>query len=406
MRAAVYYSPNNILLEDRDDLRPPHSGGRREVLMRVKACAVCGYDANVYRNGHTKVTTPVVLGHELCGEISETPRIPELQKDQNRYVNTAELTEGSRVIVSPLVPCLRCMYCVRARYNLCINLREIGSNIDGGFAEYVEIPKNTLKIGGLVTLPATLTDEESTLVEPLACCLNGFKHIRTLINDAFEDQTFVILGDGPIGLMHLQLAKRLLGAKVIVVGRVNHRMQMARNFGADFVVDNSDNDNNNDNNSDNNNDNNSNNNNNKNRNRNRSRNNKNNDSTTSAIKDVIDLTDGKGANVTIIATSNPVAVKVAAGVAAKNSVVNIFAGMPRHINIGLDPNWIHYNQISLTGSFSATPKLIRESIMLVAEKRKIDLSSIITHRCKLDEIYKALQITEEFLGLRAVINSF
>jgi L-iditol 2-dehydrogenase len=400
MRAAVYYSPNNILLEDRDDLRPPHSGGRRGVLMRVKACAVCGYDVNVYRNGHTKVTTPVVLGHELCGEISETPRIPELQKDQNRYVNTAELTEGSRVIVSPLVPCLRCMYCVRERYNLCINLREIGSNIDGGFAEYVEIPKNTLKIGGLVTLPATLTDEESTLVEPLACCLNGFKHIRSLINDAFEDQTFVILGDGPIGLMHLQLAKRLLGAKVIVVGRVNHRMQMARNFGADFVVDNSDNDDNNDNNSNNNN------NNNNNKNKNRNRNNKNNGSTTSAIKDVIDLTDGKGANVTIIATPNPVAVKVAAGVAAKNSVVNIFAGMPRHINIGLDPNWIHYNQISLTGSFSATPKLIRESIMLVAEKRKIDLSSIITHRCKLDEIYKALQITEEFSGLRAVINSF
>jgi L-iditol 2-dehydrogenase len=384
MRAAVFYSPNNILLEDRDDLRPPHSGGRREVLMRVKACAVCGYDVNVYRNGHTKVTTPVVLGHELCGEITETPRIPELQKDQNRYVNTAELTEGSRVIVSPLVPCLRCMYCVRERYNLCLNLREIGSNIDGGFAEYVGIPKNTLKIGGLVALPTTLTDEESTLVEPLACCLNGFKHIRSLINDAFEDQTFVILGDGPIGLMHLQLAKRLLGAKVIVVGRVNHRMQMARNFGADFVVDNSDNDNNN----------------------NKNKNNKNNDLTTSAIKDVIDLTDGKGANVTIIATPNPVAVKVAAGVAAKNSVVNIFAGMPRHMNIGLDPNWIHYNQISLTGSFSATPKLIRESIMLVAEKRKIDLSSIITHRCKLDEIYKALQITEEFLGLRAVINSF
>jgi L-iditol 2-dehydrogenase len=374
MRAAVYYSPNNILLEDRDDLRPPHSGGRREVLMRVKACAVCGYDVNVYRNGHTKVTTPVVLGHELCGEISETPRIPELQKDQNRYA--AELTEGSRVIVSPLVPCLRCMYCIRERYNLCINLREIGSNIDGGFAEYVGIPKNTLKIGGLVTLPATLTDEESTLVEPLACCLNGFKHIRSLINDAFEDQTFVIIGDGPIGLMHLQLAKRLLGAKVIVVGRVNHRMQMARNFGADFVVDNS------------------------------NSNNNNNDSPTSAIKDVIDLTDGKGANVTIIATPNPVAVKVAAGVAAKNSVVNIFAGMPRHINIGFDPNWIHYNQISLTGSFSATPKLIQESIMLVAEKRKIDLSSIITHRCKLDEIYKAFQITEEFLGLRAVINSF
>lgn len=372
MRAAVFYSPNNISLEERDNSHLSHTAERRELLMRVNACAVCGYDVNVYRNGHSKVKTPVVLGHELCGEIVESPRIPELSSDLNRDVHNSELTEGTRVVVSPTVPCLNCIYCFRERYNLCANLREIGSNIDGGFAEYVHIPKNTLKIGGLVPLPDTLTDEESTLVEPLACCLNGFKHISSLITDALEDQTFVILGDGPIGLIHLQLAKRLHGAKVVVVGRVKHRMQMAKNFGADFVVDYDNN----------------------------------NDSPSSAIKDVIDLTDGKGANVTIIATPNPVAFKVASGVAAKNSVVNIFAGMPKHINIGLDPNWIHYNQIALIGSFSATPKLIRESIELVAEKRRINLSSIITHRCRLDEIYKALRITEEFLGLRAVINSF
>ena len=94
------------------------------------------------------------------------------------------------------------------------------------------------------------------------------------------------------------------------------------------------------------------------------------------------------------------------GIASKNSIINIFAGMPRHPSFQLDPNWVHYNQIALIGSFSATPKLIRESIELAAEKRGINLSTIITHRCKLDEIYKALEITEELLGLRVVINSF
>ena len=121
---------------------------------------------------------------------------------------------------------------------------------------------------------------------------------------------------------------------------------------------------------------------------------------------MLDLTNGKGASVSIIATQNPDAFEVAAGISSKNSIINIFAGMPRHPSFQLDPNWVHYNQIALIGSFSATPKLIRESIELAAEKRGINLSTIITHRCKLDEIYKALEITEELLGLRVVINSF
>jgi L-iditol 2-dehydrogenase len=372
MRAAVFYSPNNISLEERDHGYPSGHDQRRGILLRMNACAVCGYDVNVYRNGHVKVRAPVVLGHEICGELVEPPitSIPHSHPDGD--VSQLDLVEGTRVVLSPVVPCLNCLYCDSRQYNLCNNLGEIGSSIDGGFAEFVRIPSNTLKIGGLIPLPNSLTNEESTLIEPLACCLNGFKRINSFVNGRLEDKTFVILGDGPIGLIHLQLAKYLYGAKVIVIGRINHRLEAARRMGADFVIELEENE----------------------------------SSPTSAIKEVLDVTEGKGADVSIIATPNPDAFEVAAGIASKNSIINIFAGMPRHQSSRLDPNWVHYNQIALIGSFSATPKLIHESIELAAEKHGINLSSIITHRCKLDEIYKALEITEGFLGLRVVINSF
>jgi L-iditol 2-dehydrogenase len=371
MRAAVFYSPNNISLEERDHVVPSGHDQRRGVLLRMNACAVCGYDVNVYRNGHVKVRPPVVLGHEICGELVESPSISMSHSYPDDNVYKLDLVEGTRVVLSPVVPCLNCMYCGRGQYNLCTNLGEIGSSIDGGFAEFVRIPYNTLRIGGVIPLPNSLTNEESTLIEPLACCLNGFKRINSYVNDRLDDKTFVILGDGPIGLIHLQLAKYLYDARVIVIGRVNHRLQTARRMGADFVIEL-----------------------------------EGKYSPTSAIKEVLDLTDGKGISVSIIATPNPDAFEVAAGIASKNSIINIFAGMPRHPSFRLDPNWVHYNQIALIGSFSATPKLIHESIELATEKRGISLSSIITHQYKLDEIYKALEITEEFLGLRVVINSF
>jgi L-iditol 2-dehydrogenase len=373
MRAAVFYSPNNISVEERDHAYPSAVNKlERGVLLRMNACAVCGYDVNVYRNGHNKVRAPVVLGHEICGELAETPSIPISNPSAEEDVHRIALDEGTRAVLSPIVPCLDCMYCSSGQYNLCTNLREFGSSIDGGFAQFIRIPANTLRIGGLVPIPNSLTNEESTLIEPLACCLNGFKRIDSFFNQSLEDKTFVILGDGPIGLIHLQLARYLYGARVIVVGRVNHRLQVAKHMGADSVIELEGDK----------------------------------GSSTSAIKEILDLTDGKGTSASIIATPNPDAFDLAAGIASKNSIINIFAGVPRHLGFRIDPNWVHYNQITLIGSFSATPKLIHEAIDLAAEKRGINLSSVITHRRKLDDIYEALEITEEFQGLRVVINSF
>ncbi|HWS19408.1 MAG TPA: alcohol dehydrogenase catalytic domain-containing protein, partial [Nitrososphaera sp.] len=344
MLAAVFHAPNNIVVQQ-VPIR------RRKAMLKVNACAVCGYDARVFRNGHRKVRPPVILGHELCGEI------------QNEIIAGDGLTTinaGSRVAVCPLVPCLQCPYCKIGDYNLCVDLREIGSTSDGGFAQYITIPDQLVRIGGLVPVPDNLTDEEAALLEPLACCLNSYYRMLPIA----KESSIVIIGDGPMGLLHLQLFKRLLSSsRVAIVGKVPLRMEKARAMGADAVFAYS----------------------------------------RETVPDVLnfagDSSSSSGAEVIVIATSNPVAFELATKVSARNSKINIFAGMPGGQTFLLDANWLHYNQISITGTFSSTPKMLREATRIASEKT-IDLSSIVTHTYSLPEIEEAIEVTEKYHGLR------
>jgi L-iditol 2-dehydrogenase len=345
MLAAVFHAPNNIIVQ-----QVPITG--RQVMLKVSACAVCGYDARVFRNGHRKVRPPVILGHELCGEIQD-----DIIVGDGMTINA-----GSRVAVCPLIPCLHCPYCQIGDYNLCINLREIGSTSDGGFAQYVTIPEQLIRIGGLVPVPDNLIDEEAALLEPLACCLNSFSRMLPVA----KERSVVIIGDGPMGLIHLQLFKRLSSSRVAIVGKVPLRMEKARAMGADAVFAYS----------------------------------------RETVADVLDFAGASsGADIVVIATSNPVAFELATKVSARNSKINVFAGMPSGQMFLLDANWLHYNQISITGTFSSTPKMLGEATRIAAEKM-IDLSAIVTHRYSLPEIEEAIEVTEKYHGLRAVINKF
>jgi L-iditol 2-dehydrogenase len=389
MNAAVFYSPNNLSVKE---IQFPSDQDERDgVMLKVNACAVCGYDVRVFRNGHSKVTPPIILGHELCGETIKSTN-PISTTTNTTTSNDIIIKEGSRVAVCPVIPCLNCRYCYNKQYNLCINLKEIGSTVDGGFAEYIKIPKNVIQIGGLVSVPDNLSNEEAALLEPLACCLNAFSDIGQIITTTAAKEkereregrersqsVVVIIGDGPIGLLHLQLSK-LYGAKTIVVGKISARIQKAKSMGADEVIFAAD------------------------------------DHQSSSSKetsdDVLEFTGGIGANVVIVATSNPAALDLAIKIAAKNSRINIFAGMPKVNNnnnnnntVPIDPNWLHYNQISITGSFSSTPSMLHEAARLASTK-EVDLTKIVTHRYSLSNIEDAILATENYYGLRAVINRF
>src|SRR5919112_4526526 len=349
MLAAVFHAPNNIVVK-----QVPISRSRK-VMIKVSACAVCGYDARVFRNGHRKVRPPVILGHEICGEIQN-----DIIAGDDDCMTT--INAGSRVAVCPLIPCLQCPYCKIGDYNLCINLREIGSTSDGGFAQYVTIPEQLIRMGGLVPVPENLTDEEAALLEPLACCLNSYSRMLPVA----KESSVVIIGDGPMGLIHLQLFKRLSSSRVAIIGKVPLRMEKARKMSADAVFAYS----------------------------------------RDTAPDVLDFAgSSSGAAVIVIATSNPVAFELATKVSGRNSKINVFAGMPSGQTFLLDSNWLHYNQISITGTFSSTPKMLNEAARIASEKT-IDLSAIVTHKYSLPEIEEAIEATEKYHGLRAVINKF
>jgi L-iditol 2-dehydrogenase len=342
IHAAIFYGVNKIRNEEVCYNHDEKEGDGRGVSLKVNACAVCGYDVRVFRHGHRKVNPPVILGHEICGEIDQDITIHSISSKKGKEI----LKAGSRVVISPVIPCLKCNYCDNKQYNLCTNLTEIGSSIDGGFAENVIIPKNILDIGGIVPIPDCIASEEAALLEPLACCVNGFSQMGPVA----ESDNVVIIGDGPIGLLHLQLSRNLYHARTAVVGKIPQRIQKARSMGAHAttIIDNHNDDGGSDGNA-------------------------------RSISKILDFTDGIGANVIIIATSDPAAFDFSLKIASKNSRINIFSGMTKSRNISFDPNWLHYNQISITGSFSSTPNSLQEAVRIVSNQ-EIDLSRLISRR--------------------------
>lgn len=375
MHAAIFYGPSNIKVSHDVYFDVHDNNYEKGAQLRVKACAVCGYDVRVYRNGHQKVSPPIILGHEICGQTDRDLVVSTSgYEGEEKGSTSTTIKSGSRVAVCPIIPCLNCIYCHYKQYNLCLNLKEIGSSVNGGFAEFVRIPEEILKIGGLVLVPNSISDEEAALLEPLACCLNGLYHIGPVVRNN-EQNRVAIIGDGPIGLLHLQLIKRLDRAKTMILGRIPQRIQKAKTMGADatvlFANDRIDN------------------------------------GAKENMEEVLDFTDGIGFNVIIIATSNPASLNLAIKIAAKNSRINIFAGMPKSPNVSfsLDPNVLHYHQISITGSFSSTPRMIQQAVRLAANK-EIDLSKIISHRYPLHDINEAMLATEKYYGLRVILNKF
>lgn len=345
--SAVFNGPKNFEIK-----YLPIAGIDNEILLKTLSCAVCGYDVRVFREGHSKVRPPIVLGHEICARTINTINLP----------NGQVIPEDKRVIVSPLIPCLNCHHCHTGYFNSCNNLNEIGSSINGGFANYISIPRNNILINGIIPIENNINDDEASLIEPLSCCLNAHLNYNIPLSGEFV----IIIGDGPIGLIHLQLSK-LYGAKTIVVGKISSRLNEAKSIGADLVLLNNEPD--------------------------------------QSVKKIWNYTYGKGGKLIIVATSNPDGIDLALKLAGKNSLVSLFAGTSKNKLLSIDPNLLHYNQITLSGSFSSTPKVMKKAMNLVHEQ-KIDLRRLITHRFSLDEIDKAFNATERYNGFRSVINSF
>ena len=210
MKAAVIYKPGDIKVIDKETPAPKDN----EVLIRIKACGVCGTDHSLYTGGFP-TNYPVVIGHEFAGEVVAIGN------------DVKTLKVGDRVTVDPNRVCRRCEYCRMGKEHLCLNLSSMGVHIDGADAEYcVMVESNVYNI------PDSLSYEAAAFTEPLACAVHGLEMGRVQQGD-----TVLILGAGGMGNLLTQLCALAGAARVIVSEPIAYRRKIALANGATHVVD-------------------------------------------------------------------------------------------------------------------------------------------------------------------------
>lgn len=320
MKAAILQGPNILALTDM--ATPEAAPG--ELILRVRAATVCGTDLRILTGRKTKgVRFPSVIGHEFAGEVVQTGEGVSLFK------------VGDRVCMDPVIPCLSCAYCKNGHENVCQNRQAMGYEFDGAFAEFIRIPAIALKAGNVFKMPEGMTFEAAALAEPLACCINGQRNAGVKLGDSV-----VILGAGPIGLMHAALA-RLAGARQVIVSEPNAlRRQAASERGVDHVC----------------------------------------DPSAESLNDFVNArTDGLGADVVILAIGVPQLANEALNIVRKGGRVNLFAGFSAGDTSNIDVNLIHYNELIVTGA-SALSRRDYELAMNMLSTGQIDANALITHR--------------------------
>ncbi len=186
MKAARFYAPGDIRLEDVDE----PTAGPGDVVIRVRNCSTCGTDVKISRHGHHHIVPPRTMGHEIAGEIVE------LGGDVDGWA------VGDRVQVIAAIPCGICPDCRAGRLTICPNQTSMGYHFDGAFAEYCRVPAAVLAVDGLNRIPDNVSFAEASVAEPLACVINGQQLARVADGD-----DVVILGAGPIGCLHVRVAR-------------------------------------------------------------------------------------------------------------------------------------------------------------------------------------------------------
>lgn len=341
MRALVYRGLGDVGLET--VIKPRVGSG--DVLVKVKAAAVCASDIRVFK-GEKKARLGVIQGHEFSGEIQAV----------GEDIQTYKI--GERVTLHPVISCGRCFYCLRGHVNMCLNRKTIGYDENGGFAEYVLIPRSMVESGSLVGISDAISYDEAALTEPLGCTVNSIETCRLKVG-----ASLLIVGAGPMGLMNL-LVGRVAGAGKIIVSEPNeNRLRLAEKLGADVLV---------------------------------------NPEEEDLVLRVKEETEGLGAEAAIVTIGIPHVIAETLKAIRKLGVANLFAGCPVGSEMKFDPNLVHYNEMLVTGSQNATLTQFKRGLNLL-ENRVVDLSSLITHRFPLDKGEEAFKKRISLEGLKPLL---
>ncbi|HEY0452492.1 zinc-dependent dehydrogenase [Actinophytocola sp.] len=344
MRVARFYAPGDIRLEDADEPAP----GPGEVKIQVRNCSTCGTDVKIFNHGHHHLVPPRVIGHEIAGEIVEVG------------ANVAGWAVGDRVQVIAAVPCGTCADCVRGRMTVCPNQTSVGYHYDGGFAEFLVVPKAVLAVDGLNRIPDGVSFAEASVAEPLACVVNGQE-----LAGVGQGDDVVVIGAGPIGCLHVRLARANGARRVFLVELNRARLDMsAAVVQPDAAICGAEVD---------------------------------------AVDEVRKLTDGRGVDVVITAAASGAAQQDGLQMAARSGRLSMFGGLPKDKpTITLDSNLVHYRELTVVGANGSSPAHNKRALQLIASGQ-VPVHDLITHRLPLSQLHDAIELVASGQAIKVTI---
>ena len=336
MKAAFLYGQEDIRLEE-VELPPLEPYGLR---LRVLTCGVCGSDARMFFTGPTpRYMQPVILGHELTGEVVE------IGPQAEGYAL------GDVVTLAPLIPCRRCPACSRGQDNLCQQAQVLGCTVHGGMAEYITVPSQMVLAGGVVKLPPGINLQAGALTELVGCCLHGLSGMRVEAGDRV-----LIIGDGPIGLTFLQLLKLLGAGYVATSGRRPRRRELAAELGADEALE----------------------------------------------ATAVDLRERfpQSLDRVVVATSSIEAAEEALDLVRPGGDLLLFSGYRYGTTLILDVNAVHYRELHLHGSIDCTIQDFRQAARLLPQ---LQMDKLVSASFPLEKTVEAFYASKESGAVKVMI---
>ena len=326
MRGMMYIAPGQLELRQ----VPVPQVGPDDVLVKIRAATTCGTDVKTYKRGYPKLTPPNLFGHELAGDVAAVG------------ANVKNFSVGQRVVPHNSAPCGTCFYCKHDQQNMCPDLFLNW----GAFADYILVPGPIVRLN-MYPIPDHLDYQQASIMEPLSTVVHGQRMIQIS-----KGETVAIIGSGgPIGLMHLQLAVRSGASKVIAVDLKDTRLEVAKKLGATHVI---------------------------------------NPDREDPVEAIKELTEGRGADVTIEATGAKIGWTNALMGARNGGRVLWFGGLPGGTMLDVDTFKMHYGEITAIGVFHSTPLDVYTAYQLICSG-VIDTKSLVTKEMPLERLEEALK---------------
>lgn len=315
--------------------------GPEDVLVRIHAATTCGTDLKTYLRGYPKLKPPIRFGHELAGEIVEVGK------------NVSGFHAGQRVVPHNSAPCGTCFYCKHEQYNLCPDLIINW----GAFADYILIPGPIVRLN-TYAIPDHLSYAQAAMMEPLSTVVHGHR-----VCSVQKGEIVAIVGAGPIGLMHLQLALRSGASKVIAFDLKDMRLKIAQELGATHVY---------------------------------------NSQTVDVVEAVKALSEGRGADVAIEATGSIAGWEEAIRIVRPGGRVLLFGGLSGGSMMQMDATKVHYGELKIYGVFHSTPLDVYTAYRLICDE-VINTRALISCELPLERLEDALKMMKEGEIIKAAI---